>query len=336
MSSHRRSHGSLTDLIYRIEKEQQKRRREAEKWRLKRQAQEDASQAVNEEEQLLQHLTSMHENDPIHVDWCEINESTAPIEPVYSSSEEDAAKIRFLEFKPSWLHKLFGYKRRLKGLERQIPKAAARDEKRHAEVMLEYGKQHKTWQTLQRISNGVIDHEPSAYKEAMDYFQLFVEADYFGSAISFSLNKEISTIDLHVHDIDIIPNYIFSQTAAGKLSKKNMPQSKRNKYYQEHVCSALLKVARDMLGLLPLSSVLINAMSRRLNSVTGRIEDQVLLSVLFDHAILEELNFTGVDPADAMGNFMHNMKFTNAGGFGAVEKINIDRIRQQGLGKGRN
>jgi hypothetical protein len=82
-----------------------------------------------------------------------------------------------------------------------------------------------------------------------------------------------------------------------------------------------LTQAREALAYLPVKFVIVNAIGELLNSSTGKIEEQTILSVAIFPETLSKLNLDAVDPSDAMQNFVHNTKFFKAAGFVPVEKL---------------
>ncbi|WP_416144116.1 hypothetical protein [Planococcus koreensis] len=64
-------------------------------------------------------------------------------------------------------------------------------------------------------------------------------------------------------------------------------------------------------------------MDEILDTSTGRTETLPILSVRFDKALLNSLNFDAIDCSDSMTNFEHQMKFKKTQGFSAVEKTQL-------------
>ena len=91
--------------------------------------------------------------------------------------------------------------------------------------------------------------------------------------------------------------------------------------YQDYVCGCVLRVAREMFALLPVEMVVVTALSNLLNSKTGYIEEQSILSVGIPRDTILGLNFEMIDPSDSMENFVYNMMFPKTKGFSAVEKV---------------
>ncbi|MGL5262120.1 MAG: hypothetical protein ACRC9P_07035, partial [Bacteroides sp.] len=59
-----------------------------------------------------------------------------------------------------------------------------------------------------------------------------------------------------------------------------LPKTQFNELYQDHVYSAILRVARETFSYFPIKFVRVNAMSMLLNSSTGHLEEQAIVSVI--------------------------------------------------------
>jgi hypothetical protein len=58
-----------------------------------------------------------------------------------------------------------------------------------------------------------------------------------------------------------------------------------------------------------------------LDTATGHMTDQPILSVLLPRATMESLEFDALDPSDALRNFNHQMDFKKSKGFSRIEPI---------------
>jgi hypothetical protein len=184
-----------------------------------------------------------------------------------------------------------------------------------------YEKDLAGWQESQQLSRNVLNKDVHSYQQAIEYFEPFSEITELGSKLVFQFNANYITADLHVNNDEVIPREILSQTSTGKLSKKNMPISRSNELYQDFVCSCVLRVARELLACIPVELVTVNAVSELLNTSTGKMEQQAILSVVFFPDTLNKLSFNAIDPSDAMKNFSHHMEFSKTNGFSPVEKV---------------
>ncbi|MEX0288897.1 MAG: hypothetical protein AB3N14_07275 [Flavobacteriaceae bacterium] len=312
-----------------IEREQQRKAREAAKRfkeQQKIQAIEDARQAVEDYNFYVDMLQSVHKNCTASVDWESIKSQPKPAEPKIFKNFELKAREKLKNYKPSTLDKLFGSaKKKVVKLEDSVQKAIRKDKKQNDLNYEQFKKELEDWKELQNIAKGISEKNPEDYKRAIEYFNPFSDIAELGSKISFSFSEDLVDIDLFVNSLEVIPDYELRQTSTGKLSKKNMAKSKFNELYQDHICSAVIRIAREVLAYLPLEIVRVNAVSELLNTKTGHKEEKPILSVIIPIATLKNLNLDTIDPSDSMQNFVHKMKFVKTSGFKAVEKAELER-----------
>ena len=80
---------------------------------------------------------------------------------------------------------------------------------------------------------------------------------------------------------------------------------------QDYICSCALRTARDIFALLPVSKVIVHAVS----------EGDTILSVEFERRILLKLKFQGCDASNLVSQFKHNMIFNRQSGFSPVDRL---------------
>lgn len=91
----------------------------------------------------------------------------------------------------------------------------------------------------------------------------------------------------------------------------SLPSPTYNDLLQDYVCGCSIRVARDMLALLPLRHVVINAYDN----------EDVILSVDFDRTNLNALDFERADASDTVERFPHRMSFSLTSGFARVQAL---------------
>lgn len=317
-----RSYGAA---VRRAERTQQRKNREAARKFKEQQKQlefQNVAKAVNEWNEYVQILKSLHKECSEKINWFELKEESKPIEPKFSKYNENCAKQKLKEFKPSIFDKIFGLtNQKIKVFENQIAFAKNKDEVCFQETLSEYKKELKEWEELQKISKGVIERKTEAYLNAMKYFDPFSEISELGSQIKFKFEENYIDVDIFINDIDIIPSYELKQTSTGKLSRKNMSKTNFHELYQDHVCSVVLRVSREIFTYLPVDFAIINALSEMPNSQSGHLENKIILSVKVLPETIEKLNLEMLDPSDSMRNFIHNMNFKKTSGFSEVERL---------------
>ncbi len=321
-----RSYGAA---VRRMEREQQREAREAAK-RFKEQQKlleiQNAKQAVKDWTNYVKLLQSVHKNCTESIDWDQIKNTSKPTKPTHKRAYEKPAQDKLDNFKPSIFDKIFGStQKKIVRLKQQVKEAKEQDEKIYLANYSDYKEACKDWEELQSIARGIGDNDPQAYENALKYFNPFSDIGELGTQISYTFDNNFLDLDLHVNSVDVIPDYELKQTSTGKLSKKAMPKSRFNELYQDHVCSAVLRVAREVFAYLPIEYARINAMSKLLNSATGHLEEKPILSVIIPPKTVESLNLDTIDPSDSMQNFVHNMKFSKVKGFVAVEKVGLKK-----------
>ncbi len=290
------------------------------------QAIENARQAVSDYTNYVEVLQSVHKNCTEKVDWKAIKSEPKPIEPEISNSFETIAQKKLEYYKPSLLDKFFGSSRKkIERLQEEISKAKERDKKSNDINFEKFKTELKDWEELQQICDGVSNRDVESYKQAIEYFSPFSDIGELGSSLSISFSKNFIDVNLRVNSIEIIPDYVLAQTSTGKLSKKNMPKTKFNELYQDHVCSAVIRIAREIFAYLPVEKLRINALSNLLNSKTGHLEETPILSVIIPPETIEMLNLESIDPSDSMQNFVNNMKFNKTNGFTGVGLAQLER-----------
>ncbi len=312
--------------VRRVERERQREAREAAKRfkeQQKLQAIEDAKIAVYNWNRYVQMLISLHKNSSNAIDWNALKSQTKPVEPENQKQREKSAIAKLKSYRPSWFDSLFKLtSKKVRRLESKILEARSADNEEYNQQKADYENELNEWESLQKLASGVQSRNPEVYKEVMVYFDPFSDIKELATSIDFSFDSESADVDLHINEIDVIPNEEFKLTSTGKLSRKAMAKSKFYELYQDHVCSCVLRVALELFALFPISHVRIHAMTKLLNPKTGHLEVKPILSVLIPPETIRSLNLDKIDPSESMRNFKHNMSFKKTIGFSQVEKIN--------------
>lgn len=313
--------------VRKIEREQQRQAREAAKrFKAQQKLQEikDASQAVKDWANYVEMIQSAHKNCTDQIDWNQIKNTPEPEKPELDKINENIAQNKLKAFKPNLLDKLFGStKKKTIRLTDGIEQAKLIDQEEFENRFKEYEDEINNWAELQKIADGIQDKKSDAYKDALEYFNPLSDIGELGAELNFSFEDNFMDIDLKVNSEEVVPDYELKQTSTGKLSKKNMTKGKFNELYQDHICSSVIRVAREIFAYLPIEKVRINAVSNMLNSATGHMEVQPILSIILVPDTIEKLNLDTIDPSDSMQNFIHNMKFSKTNGFGSVSKVEL-------------
>jgi len=136
-------------------------------------------------------------------------------------------------------------------------------------------------------------------------------------------------IDVDFPEIEDLPQRLAALAASGKkLNVKAKPQKTLRMEYARHIHGVALRIAASAAAALPWAqNIFVSGYSQRLNSATGVIQDDYLLSVFFTRSGLEKIDFGAlnqVDPIDAVAAFEHRRKMTATGIFKPVEPYSPD------------
>ncbi|MFA8300545.1 MAG: hypothetical protein ACEPOV_10310 [Hyphomicrobiales bacterium] len=285
---------------------------------------ENAKQAVYDWMNYINSIQSIHKNCSEDINWKAIIKYPKPTSPDRKAINQDIATTKLKSFKPSFLNKLFNNTdKKIAKLKREIEEAKIKDDKIFQSEQRHYSEELNDWEILNRLAVGVNEKNPAVYNDILDYFDPFSDISELGTSISFDFESNPIDISFKVNETKIIPDYELKQTSAGKLSKKKMAKGKFYEIYQDHVCSSLIRIAREAFAHLPIDLVRINAVSNILNGATGFVEEQAILSVIIPKETICKLNLNLIDPSDSMMNFVHNMKFNKTKGFSVVSKATI-------------
>lgn len=318
---------SLQAASRRIERDAEKRRRELQKQQkayARMADQEQAEYEVDVWNNYIDVLQSVHKECGDVVDWSTMAQADAPLQPVYFGRREEQARQSAQNYHPGFLSRLLRIDRKKKRKLDEAVEVAKKNDQENFDSLYQQWQQDVTrHETQSGIAAGILNGDPRARIDAIEYFALFDELSELGSSIHFCIDElsGILQVTLYVHGEHIIPSESKSLLKNGKLSVKKIPTGKRNELLQDYICSCVLRVARELLNLLPDDRVLVTAVDELLNTATGYPEEHPILSVVITRQALDRLNMDTIDPSDSMRNFVHNMLFKKTTGFGAVSKL---------------
>jgi len=320
---------AYTKAVRQAEKERKRQAREAA--RVYKQHQKElelleAREAFETYNDYVNAIISVHHLAGQKIDWNQITNEPMPIKPLFDNDKSKSAKKILDQFKPSLLDKIFGYRNKVNKLEKSIMLAERKEQSDYEERVKVFENDLDEWNLLQRISEGIAKREPESYLDAIKFFKPFTDLSEIGNHLEFEVFPNYLEGFLHVNEKSIVPEYTVNLTSTGKLSKRSMTKTQFNELYQDHVCSAALRVATETFSILPVEYVAVHTVSNLLNTKTGHLEEQAILSVAFTRKTLDSLNLTQIDPSDSMSNFVHEMSFSKTKGFKAISKVKIEQF----------
>lgn len=282
----------------------------------------DSTLAVEDWENYVENLVSIHTDMVDMIDWHKIASQPGPREPFQASDHRDRAEMALAKFKPSVFHVFRGGSAKLRTqLEAKIDEATDLDQQQYQDALAAHTKAVAEWEDETEFAKRLLRGEAAAIRQVIEEMQSLSETDLVGTSIEFSFGEDFIHAKVKVHGDDIVPSMRRKQLASGRVSETKMPVGQFNELYQDYVASVALKTAGDLFHILPLGEVYVTCIANMLNPQTGYQEWTPILSVQFVRDGFMRLNLFGIDPSDAMRNFRHAMKFSKTKGFSAVELL---------------
>jgi hypothetical protein len=157
----------------------------------------------------------------------------------------------------------------------------------------------------------------------------FGEIKEVGRQVRFRFSPAQAEATVSLYGPERIPREIKSLLKSGNVSAKPASDGFVNQTYQTHVCSCVLRVARELFAVLPFQTVLVHGVADLLNPQTGHKEPHTILSALLPRNTFSTLDFEKADPVHCMRNFVHRMEFSKVRGFSAIDPIDSKEYKRQ-------
>jgi hypothetical protein len=187
-----------------------------------------------------------------------------------------------------------------------------------------------SYQWWNRLARGVLAGDREAYEAAIEYLSPLPRLSFLGASIEATAREPwLAEARFHANGREVVPPDALSLTKTGKLSTKKIGVVRSWALYQDHVSSAALRIARELLALLPFHLVLVHARVARLDTATGHDEERTVLSAAFPREDMAALDFTRLDPSDALERFPHTMDFSSRTGFSPVDEVGLDDLPRE-------
>ncbi len=270
---------------------------------------------VADSENRFEVLLSLHKDCAPVVDWSELASALCPAEPLIPAVEvrRDWRSRRISDFAdtetaepPLWI-----------------------EGPDHPERVA-FAETVRAWQKNKLLAERVLSGDEHAFIEALGEFSFLDEIAQLGTSIELTVhsNRQLE-IDVRCNDARVIPSTSKSLTTSGKVSEKQIPHARFQEIYQDHVCSSLLRVAREAFAVLPINALLINAHATIHDSANGTDSVQPIYSVLIPRDGLSTFNFDRLDSSDAIESFPHRGDFKGsrkAGAFLAIKPFRFGDV----------
>jgi hypothetical protein len=163
------------------------------------------------------------------------------------------------------------------------------------------------WQNLRSLGRRILAGEPASYTMALAEYSNLSELGALGSEIHFTVHEPgVLEFTMAASDRSCVPEESLSLTASGKLSVKPMPKKHYHEIYQDYVCGAVLRIAREVFALLPVHTILAHATVTLADRINGSQRQTLVLSALLDSSRMNSIDFNRADASDTVESFPHS------------------------------
>lgn len=171
-------------------------------------------------------------------------------------------------------------------------------------------------QNLGLLADKIQSGDFESYIYVLEEMNPFEDLLDYGSDFEVGINEENKLcVEFNIKSEESMPDKMVSLTANNRLSVKEMSKTTYYEILQDYVCSASIRIARDVFAILPIENFLLIAKDAKLNTATGNMEEENILMIDFKRSDLENINFDKIDPSDMIESLDHFMKFKKTSGF---------------------
>lgn len=208
--------------------------------------------------------------------------------------------------------------------EKERDKAKLKDEQEYQKEIDAWKLECIEWEYEHNLANKLLSGDLGVKLEIIKELNPFSDIQELGSLLKFEISENnIIEATLKLDGQSVIPTEKKVLLQSGKLSIKKMPKGEFHEIYQDYVCSCMLRIGNELLAILPDELVLVHAVDNMLNSQTGHMEEQYILSIAISRQTISSLNMDLIDPSDSLENFVYKMKFKKTKGFEVVEPLTV-------------
>ena len=273
---------------------------------------EKNTQLMEEFNDMLDDIRSIHEVGTEPIDWNEILNEPQPFDPDKMGPREQQARGKKSEKEDSLFSRFFD------AAEEEEAEPELSVEEAAKEDRIAYGQ----WEENRKLAKRILDGDIDAYFEAVQELEPFEDILDYGSDFDIGTDiPDVMEVEFHARTSRVVPDKMLTLTSTGKLSSKAMTKTLHYDIAQDYICSCVIRVAREMFAILPVNKVLVHV-EDEVETSSGT-STATVLSVLFDRRHFEKLDLDSLDPSETLESFDCHMNFKKTQGLKPVERVEL-------------
>ncbi|MCY8666791.1 DUF4236 domain-containing protein [Bacillus haynesii] len=255
----------------------------------------------------LNHLTSFHTRlTSTQINWEEIKKESPPeINVAHLKSELN-------NYKPNFFERILRLdKTKIEKLNKEITDAETK-----------YKKEYDEWAKQQKFVKIIDDKNSVAYSEILE--DIIKIEDTIGKIKEIISNENSEVLLNLLVDTSILPNQEEYISSAGNLLTKKLTKTK---YYQNQlnfIASLSIGLAKVIFQIIPVETVLINVLEKRIDTVDGHEKTMTIFGVKFKKEQFMDLNINYIKPIDTLQLFETSLDFKKTKGLQPVDRMSFN------------
>ncbi|TWL70542.1 hypothetical protein CHCC14819_3609 [Bacillus licheniformis] len=254
----------------------------------------------------LNHFTSFHTRlTSRQINWEEIKKESPP--------EINVAQLKsdLNNYKPNFFERILRLdKTKIEKLNKEITDAETK-----------YKKEYDEWVKQQKFVKIIDDKNSVAYSEILE--DIIKIEDTIGKIKEIISNENSEVLLNLLVDTSILPNQEEYISSAGNLLTKKLTKTK---YYQNQlnfIASLSIGLAKVIFQIIPVETVSINVLEKRIDTVDGHEKTMTIFGVKFKKEQFMALNINYIKPIDTLQLFETSLDFKKTKGLQPVEGIHL-------------
>lgn len=302
--------------IDREAKRSERRRIEYEKSAQKIALLEEAVDAAHQYDHMIRLLTGAHRVAFQPLDWQSLAERPPAPEPEATQDHEEAARRTLTGYSPSWFARQFGFATRKRAkLERAVTHAIEQDRADHERLRAAVQEQNAETDFARRLT--ALEHDAVAKvvetRSGLGDLPFCVEAlDLF-----FGADRQVIA-QVDGLDLDDMPTRSVTLLQSGKASVKPLSPAKIQELHRANICASALRIAIELLQVVPVPMVEVVMETDLLDPATGHIEPKAILSVKVSRQAIASLALERTDALAVVERLGGEMDWNSRRGFAAI------------------
>jgi hypothetical protein len=277
---------------------------------------EQAADAADEYQQMIEQLIGAHRVAFRPTDWAAISRRPSIPPPDRTSTHEDTARRALADYRPNWFERTFGLATsKVRALEQAVASAAMKDDTVHRAA---FGKA-KSAADEQEFARKLMTFDRDAIVKVVNEQSGLGDLPFCVEAIDlyFAADNQI-TARVDGLDLDDMPTQSVTLLQSGKASIKTLSPAKVQELHRANICASALRVAVELLQVVPVTVVEVVMEADLLDPATGHIEPKPVLIVKVSRQAISTLALERTEAPAVVERLGGEMNWNSRRGFSAI------------------